>query len=244
MSCNTRSTRSIRNSVSFKSASDPTAQRQGMQRHWSMMQDHMRSVRKMPGMHAQGCRDWMMMDPQHDGSGDDGTRHDGQRHDGLPDDGARHGSGRHVGHAFEHGSRPVSVADAWKHDPNAQPDGRNRSREETRRSGRPCYASITKRCTAACSPCVAWGGCGLRTRPFPCPTASRKGPSSLRAICSQCHSHPSPALHTKSEWAGVTTRMRQHMQARTSADGAGVRIPSPAELDVLTEYLAKHAAGD
>ena len=39
----------------LKDASDPAAQQQGMQRHWSMMQDHMRSVRTMPGMHAQGC---------------------------------------------------------------------------------------------------------------------------------------------------------------------------------------------
>ena len=53
----------------LKSDSDPAAQRQGMQRHWSMMQDHMRSVRKMPGMQAQGCRDWMMMDPSTMGPG-------------------------------------------------------------------------------------------------------------------------------------------------------------------------------
>jgi uncharacterized membrane protein (DUF106 family) len=46
----------------LQGASDPAAQRQGMQRHWSMMQDHMRSVRTMPGMHAPGCSDWMMMD--------------------------------------------------------------------------------------------------------------------------------------------------------------------------------------
>lgn len=47
----------------LKSASDPAAQQQVMQRHWSMMQGYMRSVRGMPGMGAHGCTDWMMMDP-------------------------------------------------------------------------------------------------------------------------------------------------------------------------------------
>jgi hypothetical protein len=32
------------------------------------------------------------------------------------------------------------------------------------------------------------------------------------------------------------------MQAQTGAAGGGVRIPSPAELDVLTQYLVEHAA--
>lgn len=41
---------------------------------------------------------------------------------------------------------------------------------------------------------------------------------------------------------GVTARMRQHMQDQNSAAGGGVRIPSPAELEVLTEYLAGHGA--
>ena len=53
----------------LKGVSDPVVQRQGMQRHWSMMQNHMRSVRKGPGMQAEGCRDWMMMDPSAMGPG-------------------------------------------------------------------------------------------------------------------------------------------------------------------------------
>lgn len=46
----------------LKSANDPAAQQQTMQRHWSMMQDYMRNMRMMPGMGPQGCADWTMMD--------------------------------------------------------------------------------------------------------------------------------------------------------------------------------------
>ena len=76
----------------LKDASDPAAQQQGMQRHWSMMQDHMRSVRTMPGMHAQGCSDWMMMDRSMMGPGMMGSGMMGQGMMDCPMMG--HGMGR------------------------------------------------------------------------------------------------------------------------------------------------------
>jgi hypothetical protein len=54
-------------------ANDPAAQQRDMQQHWSMMQDYMRSVRGMPGMHARACTDWMMMDSTMVGPGMMGT---------------------------------------------------------------------------------------------------------------------------------------------------------------------------
>lgn len=160
----------------LRSANDPAAQQRGMQRHWSMMQDHMGSVRTVPGMQPQGCRDWMMMDPSTMGPGmmEQGMMGKGMM--GCPMMG--HGMG-------------------WMWAPNAA-------------------VSL--------------------------PDRESHGAKLVATICSQCHSSPSPALHTKSEWAGVTARMRQHMQAQTGAAGGGVRIPSPDELDVLTQYLAEHAA--
>lgn len=74
------------------------------------------------------------------------------------------------------------------------------------------------------------------------PDRDSQGAKLVGSICSQCHSPPSPSLHTQAEWAGVTARMRQHMQEQNSAAGAGVRIPSSAELDVLMQYLAEHGA--
>jgi hypothetical protein len=52
-----------------KGAAGPEAQNQAMQKHWGMMQDHMRSMRQMPGMMAGGCANWQMMDPSMMGPG-------------------------------------------------------------------------------------------------------------------------------------------------------------------------------
>ncbi len=49
--------------VRLKRARGAEAQNQAMQHHWGMMQDHMRSMRQMPGMSAGGCANWQMMDP-------------------------------------------------------------------------------------------------------------------------------------------------------------------------------------
>ena len=65
----------------------------------------------------------------------------------------------------------------------------------------------------------------------------------VATICSQCHSPPAPSLHTAKEWAGVTARMHQHMQQQTNASGSGVKIPSAAELDEITKYMATHSDG-
>ena len=74
------------------------------------------------------------------------------------------------------------------------------------------------------------------------PDRESQGARLVATICSQCHSPPSPSLHTQAEWAGVTARMRQHMQDQSSAAGGGVRVPTAAELGELTQYLAGHAS--
>jgi hypothetical protein len=50
-------------------------------------------------------------------------------------------------------------------------------------------------------------------------------------------------MHTGKEWGEVTARMRAHIgdQAQTAGAGTGVKVPSAAELDAITEYLGKHA---
>jgi hypothetical protein len=41
----------------------PADQQQAMQRHWSIMQEQVRSVRQMPGIGAKMCSDQMMIGP-------------------------------------------------------------------------------------------------------------------------------------------------------------------------------------
>ena len=53
----------------LKAAPGSDAQNQVMQRHWGMMQEHMRSMRQIPGVTAGGCANWQMMDPSLMGPG-------------------------------------------------------------------------------------------------------------------------------------------------------------------------------
>jgi hypothetical protein len=225
----------------LEGVSDPVAQRQGMQRHWSMMQNHMRTVRTGPGMQAEGCRDWMMMDPSAMGPGMMGPGMMGKGMMDCPMMG--HGMGQDgmwgmpsnmtpglyqsqmQGHMTRMRSQMAAIA--AEKDPTKR-ETLLREHYETMYRGMQSMRGM--------------GWMWAPNAADSLPDRESQGAKLVATICSQCHSPPSPALHTKSEWVGVTARMRQHMQAQTGAAGGGVRIPSPAELDVLTQYLAGHAA--
>jgi hypothetical protein len=225
----------------LKGVSDPVVQRQGMQRHWSMMQNHMRSVRKGPGMQAEGCRDWMMMDPSAMGPGMMGPGMMGKGMMDCPMMG--HGMGQDgmwgmpsnmtpglyqsqmQGHMTRMRSQMAAIA--AEKDPTKR-ETLLREHYETMYRGMQSMRGM--------------GWMWAPNAADSLPDRESQGAKLVATICSQCHSPPSPALHTKSEWAGVTARMRQHMQAQSGAADGGVRIPSPAELDFLTQYLAGHAA--
>jgi hypothetical protein len=225
----------------LQGASDPAAQRQGMQRHWSMMQEHMRSVRTMPGMHTQGCSDWMMMDRSMMGPGMMGS---GMMGHGMMDCPM-------MGHDMGQGGMWEMPSDMKPEIYQSQMQG-HMSRMRSQMAAIGAEKDPTKRETllrehyeTMYRGMQSMRGMGWMWAPnaaVSLPDRESQGAKLVATICSQCHSPPSPALHTKSEWAGVTARMRQHMQAQTGAAGGGVRIPSPAELDVLTQYLAGHAA--
>ena len=230
----------------LKGASDPAAQQLGMQRHWSMMQDHMRSVRTMPGMQAQGCRDWMMMDPSAMGPGmmGQGMMGQGMMGKGMMDCPM-------MGHGMGQGGMWGVPSDMKPGPYQSQMQG-HMTRMRSQMAAIAAEKDPTKRETllrehyeTMYRGMQSMRGMGWMWAPNTAaslPDGESQGAKLVATICSQCHSPPSPALHTKSEWSGVTARMRQHMQAQTGAAGAGVRMPSPDELDVLTQYLAGHAA--
>ena len=235
----------------LKSASDPAAQQRYMDRHWSMMQGYMRSVRGMPGMGAHGCTDWMMMDPGMMGPGMAGPGMmgpgmmgpgmmgedmcDGQMWGHGMDQGGMWGMPSHMnpgtyqsqmqGHMQRMGSQMAAIA---------------AEKDPTRRQAlmREHYQSMYR-------DMQSMRGMGWMWTPNAAaslPDRDTHGAKLVANICSQCHSPPAPSLHTATEWAAVTARMRQHMQDQNKAAGGGVRIPSASELDEITQYLEGHAA--
>ena len=219
----------------LKGANDPAAQSQGMQRHWSMMQEHMRSVRKMPGMQAQGCSDWMMMDPSMKGPGmmgsgmmdcpmmDHGMGRGGMW--GMP---SEMGPGMYQLQMQGHMQRMQNqmTAIAAETDP-AKRDTLLREHYES------MYRDTQ-----------SMRGMGWMWNPNAAaalPDRDSHGARLVASICSQCHSPPAPSLHTATEWADVTARMRQHIQQQANASGSGVKIPSAAELDEINAYMAARA---
>ena len=225
----------------LKSASDPSAQQQGMRRHWSMMQDHMRSVRTMPGMHAQGCSDWMMMDRSMMGPGmmDSGMMGHGMMDcpmmgHGMPS-GGMWGMPSHMtpglyqsqmqGHMAMMRNQMAAIA---------------AEKDPTKRNAllREHYETMYRDMQTMRGMGWMWAPNAAASLP----DSESQGARLVATICSQCHAPPSPALHTRSEWAEVTARMRQHMQQQANAAGSGVKIPSAAELDKITRYLAEYSS--
>lgn len=225
----------------LKDASDPAAQQQGMQRHWSMMQDHMRSVRTMPGMHAQGCSDWMMMDRSMMGPGMMGSGMMGQGMMDCPMMG--HGMGRGGMWGMPSDMKPgiyQSQMQGYMSRMRSQMAAIGTERDPVKRDAllREHYETMYRNMQSMRGRGWMWTPNAAVTLP----DRDSPGAELVANICSQCHSPPSPSLHTATEWSAVTARMRQHMQDQNSAAGGGVRIPSPSELDEITRYLEGHAA--
>ena len=225
----------------LKRANDPTAQQQYMQQHWSMMQGYMRSVRGMPGMGARGCTDWMMMDPTTMGSGMMGPGMMGPGMDECPMMGHGMGSGGMWGMpSHMTPSQYQSQMQGYMQQMQHQMAAIGREADPVRRDAllREHYQSMYR-------DMQSMRGMGWMWTPNAAaslPDRESQGARLVATICSQCHSPPSPSLHTQAEWAGVTARMRQHMQDQSSAAGGGVRVPTAAELGELTQYLAGHAS--
>ena len=70
----------------------------------------------------------------------------------------------------------------------------------------------------------------------PLPEAGSRGAALVATYCTQCHAAPSPTLHTATEWAGVTSRMRLHMSSLP-----GIRTPSEEEMRLILTYMQQHA---
>jgi hypothetical protein len=226
------------------SAAGPESQSHAMRKHWGMMQDHMRSMRQMPGMMAGGCANWQMMDPSVMGSSmmSSGTTH------GCPMMG--HGKGTEPGMGM--GSGMIG----WAMPPGVTPDAYHKQVGDHMQTMRSQMAAISAETDPAKRQALmknhydtmyrdmqTMRGMGWMWAPnaaAPLPDPDSKGGKLESKYCSQCHAPPSPSIHTAKEWGDVITRMRAHMGDQVEA-GATVKVPSAVELDEIVEYLDKHA---
>lgn len=71
------------------------------------------------------------------------------------------------------------------------------------------------------------------------PEPHSAGAEIVKYYCTQCHNLPGPGLHTATEWPRVLGRMNMRMQMMGGM--MGVAAPNRVELDILLDYLRKHA---
>lgn len=220
-------------------AGDPATQRQAMQSHWSMMQDHMRSMRQMPGMSARSCSDWTMMDP---GMMRGGMMGQGMMNCTMMGHGKGMGASRW---ALPAGMAPSVYQQQMRghmQKMHAQMTAISAETDPAKRQAlmREHYQTMYRDMQTMRGMGWMWGAAGASSLP----EANSRGAKLASKYCGQCHALPSPTLHTSSEWSLVTQRMRAHIDEQAGTAGAGVLVPSPADLDALSDYLSKHARAE
>ena len=208
-----------------QSGTSPQAQQQAMQRHWSMMQNYMQSMRS-----------WPRHEPQRRVRlGDDEPRDDGRRHDGLV---PRHGSGKRLGASKRNaGAVPEAHAGAAKADAH-QTAAIAAEGDPTTRDAliRQHYYTMYRDMQTMRGLGWMWN----RGTAMALPDAGSPGATLETRYCSQCHAAPPPGVHTAKEWADVTGRMQQHITDKSTTN-SGVMVPSSSELASIVDYLDKHA---
>jgi hypothetical protein len=218
-------------------STDPAVQNQAMQRHWTMMQDHMRLMGQMPGMGG-GPR---MMGP---GMMGPGTMGPGMTGPGMMGQGwwmMGHGMGMEpgmMGWALPGGMTPKAYQQQMsKHmqTMRAQMAAISAEKDPAKRDKlmREHYDAMYRDMQAMRGMGWMWAPNATASLPEP----GSRGAQLVSTYCTQCHAAPQTTLHTAKEWAEVTSRMQAHISDEA---GTTVKIPTAAELDAISSYLEKH----
>lgn len=234
----------------LQSAQDPAAQQQAMQRHWSMMQEHMRSMWQSPGMWGPGCN-WMMMDPSVMGP----MMGPGMMGPGSMGCGA--GGRPMMGHGMGMGMMGQGGMMGWALPGNLAPKAYQQQMQAHMRTMHSQMAAIAAETDSAKRQALmrehyesmyrdmqtmrGMGWMWDQNATALLPDRDSGGAKLVAQFCTQCHAAPQPSLHTQSEWKQVTERMRQHLSDESNRSGSGIKVPSGAELDAIQTYLAQHA---
>jgi cytochrome c2 len=79
------------------------------------------------------------------------------------------------------------------------------------------------------------------------PEPASDGARLTQRYCVQCHNLANPAMHDAARWPAVVARMVPRMEGKGNMGKlmaemmAGVEAPGPAETQVITAYLRRHA---
>jgi hypothetical protein len=213
---------------------DPATQRQAMQGHWSMLQDHLRSLRQLPGVDARMCVDWMLLDQ--------GVMGDVAIGRGALDCPL-------TGHGLDVGrwASPVGMAPAVYWQQMQQHMGKARARlaaisaatDPAQRQAllREHYETLYRDVQTMRG--MGWMWASADSPPLP--AADSRGARLVSRYCGQCHAPPPASLHTSSDWTEVLKRMRAHLGEQGASKDSGVLVPNPAEFEQISEHLSGHA---
>ena len=207
---------------------DLASQQEAIQHHWSL---HMRSMQQMPGLAARACSDWMLVGPDmvYGGAVGSGVRCPMMGH-GM---GPRSAEWALPGHISP--SRYRQQMQGLVQTMHRRMSAIAAEKDSTKR-----HALLREHYEATYRDMQTMRGMGWMWETAALPDAGARGAKLVSDYCGQCHAPPSPTLHTGKEWSDVTHRMRAHLgDAGTS--GADVRMPRAKELDVISDYLGRHA---
>lgn len=103
-------------------------------------------------------------------------------------------------------------------------------------------ASVTALLFFVCGSAVAWEG-DIKRVPIPggltaktLPDANSKGAKLFASYCGQCHSLPSPRMHSRADWPMRFGKMMDHVKLLAGAD-PGIKIPTGNEKQEIVSYL-------
>lgn len=71
------------------------------------------------------------------------------------------------------------------------------------------------------------------------PDPQSRGAQLVIQFCSQCHSLPTPTMHSATDWPSVARRMWLRMEMLP--ESLGIKTPTPAERGLILSYLLANA---
>ncbi len=208
-------------------------QPQLMQDYWVMLQRQLTYVRLMPGVERHDCKDWMLIEPRISG--------------GVP---ARavvscpvmHDAGPANGWDLPAGMTPRLFGLTM-----AQQLDKLRARE----SAIQAESDADKRVDRLrdyydmryhdIQTVLGRGWMWTPRSALALPDPQSLGAELLGKYCSQCHSAPSPGLHTPGEWTLITHKMHDIIDAQSHQQVMEIRMPSQDEFNLIVNYLEFHA---